>query len=268
MSTEQIPITDTPFEIAGPHAALAPDPGHRRASARSRRWPSAIARHARRARHRSRCGASIPATRGSLVDVLERLRRRAAAQHGRLLHGPRRGAHRAAGPRGVRDRLGQARGDRRRAHAAARRARAAARRPRRWSTTASRCLPYTNDDPILARRLEDVGCAAVMPLGSPIGSGMGIRNPYNIALIVERRRRAGDPRRRRRHRVATRRWRWSSAATACCARARSPARRTRSRWRTRSAPRVEAGRLRPRRRAHPAAPARRGLARPRRAWRT
>src|SRR5687767_4248731 len=46
-------------------------------------------------------------------------------------------------------------------------------------------LPYTNDDPILARRLEDAGCAAVMPLGSPIGSGMGIRNPYNIALIVE-----------------------------------------------------------------------------------
>jgi thiazole synthase len=44
-------------------------------------------------------------------------------------------------------------------------------------------LPYTNDDPILARRLADVGCAAVMPLGSPIGSGMGIRNPYNIALI-------------------------------------------------------------------------------------
>jgi thiazole synthase len=47
-------------------------------------------------------------------------------------------------------------------------------------------LPYTNDDPILARRLEDVGCAAVMPLGSPIGSGMGIRNPYNINLICER----------------------------------------------------------------------------------
>jgi thiazole synthase len=45
-------------------------------------------------------------------------------------------------------------------------------------------LPYTNDDPILARRLEDVGCAAVMPLGSPIGSGMGLRNPYNLALIV------------------------------------------------------------------------------------
>jgi thiazole synthase len=46
-------------------------------------------------------------------------------------------------------------------------------------------LPYTNDDPVLARRLEDVGCAAVMPLGSPIGSGRGIANPANLTLIVE-----------------------------------------------------------------------------------
>ena len=46
-------------------------------------------------------------------------------------------------------------------------------------------LPYTNDDPILAKRLAAVGCAAVMPLGSPIGSGAGIRNPYNISIIVE-----------------------------------------------------------------------------------
>ncbi|HEY1177177.1 MAG TPA: thiazole synthase [Phytomonospora sp.] len=45
--------------------------------------------------------------------------------------------------------------------------------------------PYTNDDPILARRLADAGCAAVMPLGSPIGTGQGIRNPHNIALITE-----------------------------------------------------------------------------------
>src|ERR1700751_5836581 len=51
-------------------------------------------------------------------------------------------------------------------------------------------LPYTTDDPVLARRLEAIGCVAVMPLGSPIGSGMGIRNPYNISLIVER---AGVP---------------------------------------------------------------------------
>lgn len=51
-------------------------------------------------------------------------------------------------------------------------------------------LPYTNDDPIAARKLEDVGCAAVMPLGAPIGSGLGIRNPHNIRLIKER---AGVP---------------------------------------------------------------------------
>jgi thiazole synthase len=46
-------------------------------------------------------------------------------------------------------------------------------------------LPYTSDDPVLAFRLQQVGCAAVMPLGSPIGSGLGIRNPHNIALIRE-----------------------------------------------------------------------------------
>jgi thiazole synthase len=46
-------------------------------------------------------------------------------------------------------------------------------------------LPFTNDDPILARRLEEAGCIAVMPLGSPIGSGAGVRNPYNLAIIVE-----------------------------------------------------------------------------------
>jgi len=51
-------------------------------------------------------------------------------------------------------------------------------------------LAYTNDDPVLALRLEHVGCAAVMPLGAPIGTGLGILNPHNIALIVER---AGVP---------------------------------------------------------------------------
>ena len=71
-------------------------------------------------------------------------------------------------------------------------------------------LPYTNDDPILARRLEEAGCAAVMPLGSPIGSGAGIRNPYNVSIIVER---------------------WSSAAPPCSPPARSSAPPTRARWR-------------------------------------
>jgi thiazole synthase len=51
-------------------------------------------------------------------------------------------------------------------------------------------LVYTNDDPVLALRLEEVGCAAVMPLGAPIGTGLGIRNPHNIELIVSR---AGVP---------------------------------------------------------------------------
>jgi thiazole synthase len=47
-----------------------------------------------------------------------------------------------------------------------------------------RVLPYTNDDPVLARRLQQAGCVAVMPLGSPIGTGLGISNPHNIELIV------------------------------------------------------------------------------------
>ena len=46
-------------------------------------------------------------------------------------------------------------------------------------------LPYTNDDPIMCKKLEDAGAAAVMPLGAPIGSGLGIRNPYNLKLILE-----------------------------------------------------------------------------------
>ena len=44
-------------------------------------------------------------------------------------------------------------------------------------------LPYCNDDPITCKKLEDIGCAVVMPLGAPIGSGMGIRNPYNLQII-------------------------------------------------------------------------------------
>ena len=46
-------------------------------------------------------------------------------------------------------------------------------------------LPYCNDDPITCKKLEDIGCAAVMPLAAPIGSGMGIRNPYNLRIIRE-----------------------------------------------------------------------------------
>lgn len=51
-------------------------------------------------------------------------------------------------------------------------------------------LPYCSDDPIVCRKLEDIGCAAVMPLAAPIGSGLGIRNPYNLQIILEK---AGVP---------------------------------------------------------------------------
>lgn len=46
-------------------------------------------------------------------------------------------------------------------------------------------LPYTNDDPVVAQKLQDSGAAAVMPLGAPIGSGLGLRNPYNVKIILE-----------------------------------------------------------------------------------
>ena len=46
-------------------------------------------------------------------------------------------------------------------------------------------MPYTNDDPVMARKLQDAGAACVMPLGAPIGSGLGIRNPYNIKIVLE-----------------------------------------------------------------------------------
>ncbi len=46
-------------------------------------------------------------------------------------------------------------------------------------------MPYTNDDPIMCKKLEDIGCPVVMPLAAPIGSGLGVRNPYNIQIIVE-----------------------------------------------------------------------------------
>ena len=60
-------------------------------------------------------------------------------------------------------------------------------------------LPYCIDDPIVCRKLEDIGCAAVMPLAAPIGSGLGIRNPYNLHDHPRARAGAGHRRRRRRH---------------------------------------------------------------------
>ena len=120
------------------------------------------------------------------------------AQHGRVLHRVRRHPDRQAGPRGVRDRLGQARGHRRRPHPAA--------RPVELLAAAEELvddgftvLPYCSDDPVTARRLEQAGCAAVMPLGAPIGSGLGIRNPPQHRPHRRTGRGTGRPRRRHRH---------------------------------------------------------------------
>ena len=123
-----------------PRVALAPDPRHRRL----RQPRAAGARAARRPAPscaRSPCAGSDPAARGSILDVLDGAGVEVLPEHRRLLHRPRRGDDRAAGPRGVRDRLDQARGDRRRPHAAARRRRAASPPPRSSSTTASPCCP-------------------------------------------------------------------------------------------------------------------------------
>ena len=76
-------------------------------------------------------------------------------------------------------------------------------------------MVYTNDDPIVAKELEDMGCVAVMPLGSLIGSGLGILNPHSIRLILERRTcpsswmPASAP-------TPTPPWPWKWAVTACC----------------------------------------------------
>ncbi len=83
-------------------------------------------------------------------------------------------------------------------------------------------LPYCTDDPVLARRLEQAGCAAVMPLGAPIGSGLGILNPHNIALITDQ---ASVPvvLDAASARLRMRATRWSSAVTRCWWPPRSPA---------------------------------------------
>ena len=153
------------------------------ASARSRRWPPR-SRRAAPSSSPSRCAASIPAPRGSLVDVLDR----AGVQ---LLPN-------TAGCFTARDAVLTAKlareafetdwvkleviGDE---HTLLPDAPALLEAAEELVDEGFTVLPYTNDDPILARRLEDVGCAAVMPLGSPIGSGQGLLNPYNLRLIRE-----------------------------------------------------------------------------------
>jgi thiazole synthase len=84
-----------------------------------------------------------------------------------------------------------------------------------WWPTASRSWCTPSDDPIVARELEAIGCVAIMPLASLIGSGMGILNPWNLRLILEQAKVPVLVDAGRRHGVGRARSRWSSAATAC-----------------------------------------------------
>ena len=103
--------------------------------------------------------------------------------------------------------------------------------------------PYTNDDPVLARRLQQAGCVAVMPLGSPIGTGPGHRQPAQHRADRRRGERAGRSSTPASAPPRTPRWRWSSAATRCCSPRPSPGPRTRPRWPRPWRSRCEAGRL-------------------------
>ena len=114
-----------------------------------------------------------PAQRGSLIDVVASAGVKLLPNTAGCFTARDAVLDRQARPRGVRDGVGQARGRRRRPHSLPD-APALLEAAEELVDAGFVVLPYTNDDPILARRLEDVGCAAVMPLGSPIGSGQGI----------------------------------------------------------------------------------------------
>src|SRR3954470_22911469 len=197
MSTEQIPVTDTPLQVGGrtlrPRLILGTGGLQRPGTpprGRSRRGgPAGAIGAARRGLATLALRRIDPQARGSLIDVLdecgvELLPNTAGCYTARDAVVTARLAREAFGTEWVKL---EVIGDDRTLLPDAPELLLAAEE---LVDDGFVVLPYTNDDPILARRLEDIGCAAVMPLGSPIGSGMGIRNPYNIALIVER---AGVP---------------------------------------------------------------------------
>ena len=179
----------------------------------------------------------------SLLDFIDRDRDVHPAEHRRVLHGRRSDPHGAARPRSRPVELGEARGDRRREDALPRQRWRCSRRRKTLVKEGFVVLPYTNDDPVLCRKLEDAGAAAVMPLGAPIGSGLGIQNPNNIAIIKEFAARAGDRRRRRRHRLGRRDRDGARRRRRADEHRASPAPPIRSRWPHAMRLAVQAGRL-------------------------
>ena len=121
----------------------------------------------------------------SLLDYIDRDEVFHFAQHRRLLLRGRSGAHGAAGARSGPFGMGEAGSDRRPADAFSRH-RGIDRATKTLVKEGFVVLPYTNDDLIVARKLIDAGAAAVMPLGAPIGSGMGIQNLANLRILRER----------------------------------------------------------------------------------
>ena len=122
---------------------------------------------------------------GSMMSLLTRGSFKLLAQHRGLLHRRRSGAHVPARARARASPIwssSRSSATRRRSFPTTSRR---SPRPRSWWRKASPCCPYCIDDPIVCRKLEDIGCAAVMPLAAPIGSGLGIRNPHNLAIILE-----------------------------------------------------------------------------------
>ena len=126
-----------------------------------------------------------PAAHGSVLDVLRRHGVRLLPNTAGCFTAAGGGAHRPAGPRGARARTGSSSRSIADEHTLLPDPVELLDAAEQLVADGFVVLPYCTDDPVLARRLEQAGCAAVMPLGAPIGTGLGICNPHNIAMITE-----------------------------------------------------------------------------------
>ena len=167
---------DKPLVIAGQDLPLAADRRHRQVQGLCRECRGAGGL-GRRDRHRRGAPGEPVRSRASRCWSISSIPEGyLSAQHGRLLHRRGRGAHAAAGARGRRLEPGQAGGAGRPEDALSRHGRDAAR-PELLVKEGFQVMVYCTDDPLMAKRLEEMGAAAIMPLAAPIGSGLGMQNP-------------------------------------------------------------------------------------------